>query len=106
MLPPSAVDGRSRNPLYYYYYSDILEKKISNQSDILAVILSDRFSTVRECGFYFQFTIPSVSDGRQVSTEEGTFKLNTSLRTQFPTVGVARNSPCRTTGQGFCSCPR
>ena len=49
MLPPSVVDGRSRNPLYYYYYySDILEKKISNQSDILAVILSDRFSTVGE----------------------------------------------------------
>ena len=22
VLPPSVVDGRSRNPLYYYYYYD------------------------------------------------------------------------------------
>ena len=28
VLPPSVVDGRSRNPLYYYYYYSLLVLRV------------------------------------------------------------------------------
>ena len=41
VLPPSVVDGRSRNPLYYYYYSRITSKPFSTTYQVvLARIVS------------------------------------------------------------------